>query len=134
MTIAPVGAAPPQAAGAAAPRAGFAAALDGRLAPRPAGPGPTAVRPHPTAATSAPAAEPRSAPGAPWGAALATVERAQSRLDAVLAAARAGRTFTSAELLALQAEAYRCAQVVDLGAKLAEQGAQAVKQALNTQL
>jgi hypothetical protein len=52
----------------------------------------------------------------------------------VLAQARAGRTFTSAELLALQAEAYRCAQVVDLGAKLAEQGAQAVKQALNTQL
>ena len=50
------------------------------------------------------------------------------------AAARAGRTFTSGELLALQAEAYRCAQVVDLGAKLAEQGAQAVKQALNTQL
>jgi len=52
----------------------------------------------------------------------------------VLAAARAGRTFTSGELLALQAEAYRCAQVVDLGAKLAEQGAQSVKQALATQV
>jgi hypothetical protein len=121
MPIAPVGAAAPPAAAAPAPRAGFAAALDARLVPRPAGPGPgaasaAAARPHPAAE------------------ALATVERAQARLDAVLAAARAGRTFTSAELLALQAEAYRCAQVVDLGAKLAEQGAQAVKQALNTQL
>jgi hypothetical protein len=115
MTIPPVGAAPVPAAAAPAPRPGFAAALDARLAPQSAAPC-AAAAPHPAAA------------------ALATIERAQARLDAVLAAARAGRTFTSAELLALQAEAYRCAQVVDLGAKLAEQGAQAVKQALNTQL
>jgi hypothetical protein len=66
--------------------------------------------------------------------ALAHVERAQARLDAVLAAARGGRTFTAAELLGLQAEAYRCAQTVDLASKLVEQGAQSVKQALNTQL
>jgi hypothetical protein len=105
--------------GAAGPRAGFAVALDARLAPRAATPG---------------LATARTSPGAPLATALGTVERAQTRLDAVLAQARAGRTFTSAELLALQAEAYRCAQVVDLGAKLAEQGAQAVRQALNTQL
>ena len=79
-------------------------------------------------------AAPRSGSGDPWGAALAPIERAQVRLDQVLAQARAGRTFTAAELLALQAETYRCAQVVDLGAKLAESGAQALKQALNTQL
>ena len=115
MTIAPVGA-PPPAAGAAAPQAGFSAALEARSRPR---------------APSAPAAPARPHPAA---AALASVERAQARLDQVLAAARAGRTFTAAELLALQAEAYRCAQVVDLGAKLAEQGAQSVRQALNTQL
>jgi hypothetical protein len=66
--------------------------------------------------------------------ALAVVERAQARIDAVLAAARAGRSFTAAELIGLQAQAYRCAQTVDLAAKLAEQGAQSVKQALNAQL
>jgi hypothetical protein len=120
MTVAPVGPPPSAAAAPAAPRAGFAAALEARaaaLAPAsgPA-PAPAAGRPHPAAA------------------ALAAIERAQTRLAQVLAAARAGRTFTPAELLALQAEAYRCAQVVDLGAKLAEQGAQAVRQALATQL
>jgi hypothetical protein len=66
--------------------------------------------------------------------ALAVVARAQARLDAVLAAARSGRTFSAAELLGLQTEAYRCAQTVDLAAKLVEQGAQSVKQALNTQV
>jgi hypothetical protein len=66
--------------------------------------------------------------------ALAHVERAQARLDAVLAAARSGRTFTAAELIGLQAEAYRCSQSVDLASKLVEQGAQSVKQALNTQI
>jgi hypothetical protein len=79
----------------------------------------------------APAASPATHPAL---SALAGVERAQSRLDAVLAAARAGRTFTAAELIGLQAEAYRCAQTVDLASKLVEQGAQSVKQALNTQL
>lgn len=124
MTIAPVGAAPPPAAGAVSPRARFAAALEARSAP----PGPGA----PATARLQPAAA--SGPAAPWRTALASIERAQTRLDGVLAAARAGRTFTAGELLALQAEAYRSAQVVDLGAKLAEQGAQSVKQALNTQV
>jgi hypothetical protein len=62
------------------------------------------------------------------------VERAQARLESVLAQARSGRTFTARELLALQAEAYRAVQVVDLAGKLVEQGAQSVRQALNTQL
>ncbi len=84
---------------------------------------------------------PLRAPGAPAGtppspalSALARVERAQARLDSVLAAARSGRTFTAAELVGLQAEAYRCAQTVDLASKLVEQGAQSVKQAVNTQI
>ncbi len=66
--------------------------------------------------------------------ALGGVERAQRRLDAVLEAARAGRTFTAGELLGLQAQAYRYAQTVDLASKIVEQGAQSVKQATNTQL
>jgi hypothetical protein len=80
------------------------------------------------AAPATPAAAPRAPP------ALAAVERAQARLDAVLAAARSGKTFTAAELIGLQAEAYRCAQTVDLVTKLVEQGAQSVKQAVNTQV
>ncbi|MGC3997846.1 MAG: hypothetical protein QM767_10290 [Anaeromyxobacter sp.] len=70
----------------------------------------------------------------PGKALLHAVERAQARLDGVLAASRAGRTFTAQELLGLQSEAYRAAQTVDLAARLVEQGAQSVKQALNTQV
>ena len=114
MTIAPVGAALPAGPAAAAPSTGrsFAAALEARLSP-------------------GPAASPSPFPGA---GALGAVERAPSRLEAVLAAARSGRTFTAQELLGLQAEAYRTVQTVDLATKLVEQGAQSVKQALNLQL
>lgn len=116
MAIAPVSA--PASAAAAAPvsleRPSFTALLESKAQPGPA---------------EKPVAAPHPALGA-----LARVERAQARLDAVLAAARAGRTFTAAELIGLQAEAYRCAQTVDLASKLVEQGAQSVKQALNTQI
>ena len=120
MPVLPVGA--PVPAPAAAPVAssgsasrGFAALLESRT-------------PLPPAAGAAAPPAPRPLQ------ALATVERAQARLDAVLAAARSGKTFTAAELIGLQAEAYRCAQTVDLAAKLVEQGAQSVKQAVNTQV
>jgi hypothetical protein len=116
MAIAPVGVPAPAAGAAARPTGGFAAALRARAATLAAPCAPTAARP----------------PGAL--AALETVERAQARLDQILAAARAGKTFTAAELLGLQAEAYRFGQTVDLGARLVEQGAQAVKQALNAQV
>jgi hypothetical protein len=117
MPVAPIGGALPPAAIAPATttRSTFRAVLDSRAAVlRPSAP--PAPRDHPAAS------------------ALAHVERAQARLDAVLAAARAGRTFTAAELIGLQAEAYRCAQTIDLASKLVEQGAQSMKQALNTQL
>ncbi len=65
---------------------------------------------------------------------LELVDRARARLDDVLAAARSGRTFTAQELLGLQAEAYRTVQTVDLGVKLVEQGAQAVRQTLAAQV
>jgi hypothetical protein len=117
MTIPPIGAAlpPPPSATATAPRPGFGAVLEARSAQLQRGAG-------------------SSNPAHPAAAALDRIERAQARLDAVLAAARAGRTFTAAELIGLQAETYRCAQTIDLASKLAEQGAQSVKQALNTQL
>lgn len=65
---------------------------------------------------------------------LQSLERAQARLDGVLAAARSGRTFSPQELMTLQCEAYRFSQAVELSAKLVEQGAQAVKQALHAQV
>ncbi len=66
--------------------------------------------------------------------ALHGIERAQARLDGLLAMARSGRTFTAQELMSLQGEAYRYSQTVELSAKLVEQGAQAVKQALHAQV
>jgi hypothetical protein len=65
---------------------------------------------------------------------LQAVDRARERLDAVLAAARSGRVFTAQELLGLQAEAYRTVQTVDLAVKVAEQGAQSIRQALSAQV
>jgi hypothetical protein len=116
MPVAPLGApTPAMPAQAAAPhRPSFVKVLEGQAPP---GRVPLAGAPPPVGAV-----------------ALASVERAQTRLDAVLQAARSGRTFTAQELLGLQAEAYRTVQTVDLAAKLVEQGAQSVKQALNTQL
>lgn len=101
------------AARAAPPRAGgFAAALEARL----------------------PATAPAQRPPGPPTLALRAVEAAQARLDAVLSAARSGRTFTAAELIGLQADAYRLAQALDVAGKLVEQGVQGVKQAVQTQV
>jgi len=110
----------PAAAGSAAPTArpappqagGFAATLETHLA-RPA---------------------PPQRPLNPPALALRAVEAAQARLDAVLAAARSGRTFSAAELIGLQADAYRLAQTLDVAGKLVEQGVQGVKQAVQTQV
>jgi hypothetical protein len=80
-----------------------------------------------TAATS-PAAPVASGPRA----ALASIEAARQRLDGVLAAARRGATFTPQELLALQADAYRYSQTVEVASRVVEHAAQTVKQAVNT--
>ncbi|ABS24962.1 hypothetical protein [Anaeromyxobacter sp. Fw109-5] len=117
MPIAPVGAA--AAASPAAPVAPQQASFSAHLASR--------------APAPPPSGDQRARPS-PALAALEGVERAQRRLDDVLAAARQGRTFSAQELLGLQAEAYRVVQTVDLASKLVEQGAQSVKQALNAQV
>jgi hypothetical protein len=97
---------------AAVPKASFGAALRARIPPASA---------SPTAPQLARAA-------------LEHVERARRRLDDALVAARRGRTFTAQELLALQADAYRFSQAVEVASKVVEQGAQAVKQTVNTQI
>jgi hypothetical protein len=115
MTIAPAGAA--LRATAAAHRPG----------PAPAPSFGAAVRAQATCATAAQAIAPQ-----PARAALAAVEHARERLDAVLAAARRGRTFSAQELLMLQADAYRYSQTLELASKAVEHAAQTVKQAVNT--
>jgi hypothetical protein len=130
-----VGAATPasRALGAApvppAPRA-FGDALAAALPP------PGALRPAQVErALTLSSSKARGAPGPSTAPALLeAVDRARARLDGLLAQARAGRTFSGGELLALQAEAYRTMQTVDLATRLVEQGAQSVKQALATPL
>ena len=77
---------------------------------------------------------PASGPAPTLGLALRSVEAAQVRLDAVLSAARKGQAFSAGQLLALQSDAYRFTQTLDLAGKLVEQGVQGVKQAIQTPL
>jgi hypothetical protein len=111
MALLPVGAAPPVAAAAAPSRARFSELL---RAP--------ATLPASAAATS------------PAVRLLQGVEQARARLDAAVSEARRGRTFSAGELLALQADAYRASQSLDLASRVVEQGAQAVRQAVGTQV
>lgn len=83
------------------------------------------------AAHSRPPEPPR--PAAQLTQALRSLEASQARLDRVLEAARSGRTFTAGELLALQSDAYRFTQTLDIASKLVEHGVQSVKQAVNAQ-
>lgn len=126
IPVAPAGAAAPAAGpmpAAGLARRSFAAVLERVSAP---------AVPHRAELAAAPCL--RNPSPSPPARLLEVVDRARARLDGVLAAARSGRTFTAQELLGLQAEAYRTAQTVDLGAKVVEQGAQAVRQTLATQV
>jgi len=113
------------------------------MPPSPIAPVPSAL---PAAATSVRpafgevlrgAASARPAPSRPEQtarAALESLDRARAHLDAALAAARRGRTFTASELLIIQADAYRFSETVELASKVVEGGAQAVRQMVNSQV
>ncbi|MBI3183617.1 MAG: hypothetical protein HYZ28_15880 [Myxococcales bacterium] len=62
------------------------------------------------------------------------VAAAQRRIDKVLELAQSGKTFTPAELLAMQAQVYRSSQELDLAGKVVEKATSGVKQVLQTQL
>lgn len=66
--------------------------------------------------------------------AVSHVLAAQKRLDDVLVLAQSGKTFTPAELLALQAQVYRSSQELDLAGKVVEKVSSGIKQILQTQL
>lgn len=68
------------------------------------------------------------------GRVLDQVTQAQKRLDHVLQLAHAGKSFTPAELIAMQAHVYRASQELDLAGKVVEKATGGVKQVLQTQL
>ncbi|HEY0094955.1 MAG TPA: ATP-dependent helicase HrpB [Archangium sp.] len=65
---------------------------------------------------------------------LDRVTEAQKRLDNLLALAESGRSFSPAELLAVQAHVYRASQELDLAGKVVEKATGGVKQVLQTQV
>ena len=77
-----------------------------------------------------PAQSPRVEPGA-W---LGRVAAAQARMDRILALAASGRTFSPAELLALQAGLAEASQTVDLAGKVLDRVSGGVKTLLQTQV
>lgn len=62
------------------------------------------------------------------------VAAAQKRMDAVLELAQSGKSFTPAELIALQSQMYRASQELDLAGKVVEKATGGVKQILQTQV
>ena len=70
----------------------------------------------------------------PAARALDQVSAAQTRMDKVLELAQSGKTFTPAELLALQTQMYRASQELDLAGKVVEKATGGVKQVLQTQV
>lgn len=65
---------------------------------------------------------------------LDQVTSAQKRLDHILEMAQHGKSFTPAELIAMQAHVYRASQELDLAGKVVEKATGGVKQILQTQV
>jgi hypothetical protein len=65
---------------------------------------------------------------------LDRVCEAQKRLDELLALAGSGRSFSPAELLAVQAHVYQASQELDLAGKVVEKATGGIKQVLQTQV
>lgn len=65
---------------------------------------------------------------------LEQVTGAQHRLDQLLAMAESGRSFSPAELLAVQAQVYQASQELDLAGKVVEKATGGIKQVLQTQV
>jgi hypothetical protein len=115
---------PPQSARAEAPRGPGRAEAVGR-----ASPGCADVKPGASRVDSVQAAREQQAAQV-----LDRVGQAQKRLDHILKLAESGRTFSAAELLALQAHVYRASQELDLAGKVVEKATGGVKQVLQTQV
>ncbi|HEY4393120.1 MAG TPA: hypothetical protein VGP64_03615 [Polyangia bacterium] len=100
----------------------------------------TAAAPAPpTVAAGKPAAVPAHpvVPGPPAGPVRAVFARAlgaEKQVDALLEAAARGKTFTPAQLLAMQATVARYAQTVEVVSRVADRLVGAIKQTMGTQV
>ncbi|MCI0572151.1 MAG: ATP-dependent helicase HrpB [Myxococcaceae bacterium] len=113
------------------------AAVDGSRGPL----GPFEVEPRPVTPPQTSGTRAASAVTAASGPGTVTATRmveqvsaAQRRMDHVLRLAQSGKTFSPAELLALQAHVYRASQELDLAGKVVEKATGGVKQVLQTQV
>src|SRR6185436_15876414 len=97
-----------------------------------------AAAPAPPATAAPPPATPPAAAApvaaSPVRAFLERTLTAERRVDALLAAAARGKTFSPAELLALQATAFRYSQTVEIVSRATDKLIGAVKQTMSTQV
>lgn len=100
------------------------------------------VTPSPAASGQGlPAMQPAAAAHTPqstfgtWAAnAAQRVQASSERLDVLVKHARAGRSFSPAQLLGMQFEAYQASQTLDFAGKVLEKATSGVKQVLQTQV
>src|SRR4051794_14036194 len=130
----------------AAARKAFTAVLDERAWGAPSGgpPGASSTapsRPAPAATSSKrpapPAAGARPAPSittSPVRAMLERTMRAEKQVDALLEAAARGKTFTPAQLLAMQATVAGYSQTIEVVSRLTDRLLGAVRQTMGTQV
>ena len=121
----PSGSPAPRSTGSQPPRAdrSFTAVLSERVPARP---------PPPARADSVPPATGKPPVASPVRAALERIVNAESKVDALLAAAARGKTFSPAELLALQAGVFRYSQTVEVVSRVADRLVGAIKQTMGT--
>jgi hypothetical protein len=74
------------------------------------------------------------AAGPSWQKIVQDTSKAESRMDAMIQAARNGKSFSASELLALQVEVFRYSQTVEVISKSSDKLVGAVKQTLGTQV
>src|SRR5580765_1194008 len=93
------------------------------------------ARPPAELARPAPPARPAAGAGPPDArAVLSAVLRSERHIDALLAAAARGRSFSAGELLALQSTVFQYSQVVEVVARATDRLLGSVKQTLGTQV
>jgi hypothetical protein len=103
------------------------AAQAGEVAPR-------LVKPAAVVPGAKPVVAPKPEPKVVAAKVVDQVSAAQKRLDQVLALAESGKTFTPAELIALQAQVSQASQQIDLAGKVLDKAVSGVKQILQTQV
>ncbi len=81
-----------------------------------------------------PGVDPAQGGSSSWKQIAETTMKAESRMDAMIQAARNGKSFSASELLALQVEVFRYSQTVEVISHSTDKLVGAVKQTLGTQV